>query len=112
MDTDLFLNLGTGQPESRSASFGGAILASHPGAVLGSEGLAEASQRYDAVLARSYRQAGVMQLTENAKSAVSLGLSPSDPRSGVFQGRRYLMTASNGRSQSTSEAAPVLQEDA
>jgi hypothetical protein len=108
-ERDPSLNLGHGatSPESRGGSFAlGAM-----GHALGSDGLVAAQERYNAVLPREYQQRGVAQLTQNTRSAVSLGLAPDDPRSGVFQGRRYVMTPQNGRSQSTSQAAPVFEED-
>lgn len=78
---------------------------------IGSDGLAEAQARYTAIVPRSYRQRGVQQLQNNTRSALSVGLSPSDPRSGVFLGRRYVMTATNGRSMSTSQDQPVIEEN-
>lgn len=99
-DQDIQRNLGTGQQESRSAAFGASVLASHPGS------LAESQERYNAVLPRHYSQAGVAQIGQNARSALSLGLSPGDARSGVFAGQRYVLTSSNGRSASTRESDP------
>ena len=102
---DPSLNLGTGpsSAESRNGSF------AH--GVLGSEGLLADQSRYTDLVPRSYQQAGVMQLAENARSAVSVGLSPSDPRSGVFRGERYLMSSQNGRSASTSQTSPVFEQE-
>lgn len=60
---------------------------------------------------RSYQQAGIEQLTQNSRSALSVGLAPNDARSGVFRGQRYTMTSPNGRSTSTSEATPQFTGD-
>ena len=102
-DPSLNFGTGPGSAESRTGSF------AH--GVLGSEGLTADQQRYQDLVPRSYQQAGVMQLAENARSAVSVGLSPSDPRSGVFRGERYLMSSQNGRSESTSETSPVFEQE-
>src|SRR5580704_453874 len=93
--------------ESRGGSFAAGVM-SH--AVGDSAGLAEAQQRYAHIVPRSYRQAGVTQLAENAKSAVSVGLSPDDPRTGVFLGSRYVTSSNVGRAASTAEAQPVFDE--
>jgi hypothetical protein len=100
---DPSLNLGTGpdSAESRNGSF------AH--GVLGSEGLLADQARYTDLVPRSYREAGVAQLGQNSPSALSVGLNPGDPRSGVFRGERYLMSSPNGRSTSTSEASPVFE---
>jgi hypothetical protein len=102
---DRSLNLGTGpaSAESRTGSF------AH--GVLGSEGLLTDQQRYADLVPKHYMQRGVDQLQQNAASAISVGLAPDDPRSGLFAGRRYVMTAGNGRSESTSEANPVFTGD-
>lgn len=106
-DPSLGLGHGATTPESRSGSFAlGAMTHS-----IGSDGLAEAQARYAAIVPREYQQRGVAQLQENTRSALSVGLSPSDPRSGVFRGERYLTAPQNGRSESTSQAAPVFEED-
>lgn len=104
-ERDPGLNLGTGpsSAESRQGSF------AH--GVLGSEGLLADQQRYADLVPRDYRQAGVAQLQENTRSALSVGLSPSDERSGVYLGRRYVTTPDNGRSASTSQASPVFEQD-
>jgi hypothetical protein len=101
---DISVGLGTGQPESRSAAFGASILASHPGS------LAESQARYNSHVSRHFVQAGVQQITQNARSALSAGLAPGDPRTGTFQGRRWVMTSPNARSASTTEASPLFQE--
>jgi hypothetical protein len=75
-----------------------------------SDGLQQAQARYAAIIPKNYVQSGVTQLQENAHSALSMGISPDDARTGLIQGRRWLMTASNGRSASTSMAAPVFEE--
>lgn len=51
-------------------------------------------------------QSGVAQTQQNQRSALSLGISPSSERTGVFAGQRWLMTSTNGRSASTSQAQP------
>ncbi len=106
-DPELNLGHGANSPESRGGSFAlGAMIHA-----LGSAGLAEVQQRYAQVVPRQYMQAGVQQMTQNTRSALSLGLAPDDPRSGILQGRRYVMTPQNGRSQSTSQAAPFFQDN-
>jgi hypothetical protein len=108
-DQDLARNLGSRQPESRSAAFGAGILGSEH--VRTSDGLSAAQQRYAGQVAAHYMQAGVEQMQQNVGSALSLGVAHGDPRTGTFQGRRYLLTAGNGRSESTSQAQPVFAED-
>ncbi|MBV9451122.1 MAG: hypothetical protein JOZ48_18345 [Acidobacteriaceae bacterium] len=103
-DQELSRNLGSRQQESRSASFGAGVLASHPGS------LAESQQRYNDSLNHHYVQQGVGQLTENQHSALSLGLSPADERTGIFAGQRWLMASSNARSAGTNQAAPILAD--
>lgn len=102
---DARLNLGSGpdSAESRGGSF------AH--GVLGSEGLLADQQRFADLMPKAYRQAGVAQLQENVPSAVSAGLSPSDARTQVFRGQRFVMTSPNGKSTSTSEAAPVFEQN-
>lgn len=101
-DPSLNLGTGAGSAESRQGSF------AH--GVLGSEGLVADQARYRDLVPDAYRQAGVQQLHQNAASALSVGLAPDDARSGVFRGQRYVMTPPNGRSQSTSEAAPQFAD--
>jgi hypothetical protein len=47
----------------------------------------------------------------NTPSALSAGLSPSDPRTSVFRCQRFMQTSPNGKSASTSQVSPVFQED-
>lgn len=101
----------TQQEPTRSAAFGASVLSSHPGVLPSRPGsLAEAQERYNATIARHFVEQGVAQLQQNARSALSVGLSPSDPRSGIFRGERYVMTSPNGRSDATVRAAPVFDE--
>jgi hypothetical protein len=60
-------------------------------------------------VARSYLQQGLGQLQENQRSALSVGLSPTDKRSGVFLGQRYVTASTNGRAESTNQA-PVFED--
>ncbi len=46
------------------------------------------------------------------RSALSLGLASDDPHTNTFQGRRYMMTADNGRAAHTAEANPVFEQNA
>ena len=68
----------------------------------------ETQQRYEAIVPHSYVQSGVEQMTSNMHSATSFGVSPTDPRTGSFQGNRYLLSSNVGRSQQTAQAEPVF----
>jgi hypothetical protein len=58
-----------------------------------------------------YENRGVLAMEENVPSALSAGLSPSDSRTSVFRGQRYVMTPANGRSASTSQTSPVFEQE-
>ena len=72
-----------------------------------SEGLQGQQQRYDDLVPKAYSNAAsVLQRGSNIPSALSVGLSPNDQRSSVFNGQRYVQTSPVGRSQSTIAAEP------
>jgi hypothetical protein len=102
--------LGLGHGAATAESRGGAFTLGAMSHAVTADSLDAAQARYNDLVPRSYVQHGVAQLTQNARSALSLGLAADDPRSGIFQGRRYLLTAGNGRSDRTAEASPVFAD--
>jgi hypothetical protein len=106
---DPALNLGTGAATAESRS--GAFTIGATAHALGSDGLAETQARYASLVPREYQRAGVIAMTRNVPSSLAVGLSPSDPRSGTWQGRRYVLSTVNGKSRSTNQAVPVVEQD-
>lgn len=106
-------NYSGGETTSTAGPRGGNFAAGAMGHAIGSEGLQEAQQRYADLVPKKYTAAadGVLGRTENVASSLSTGLSPSDPRSQVFNGERWTTTSPNGRAQSTALAEPQFQQE-